>query len=113
MRREPKGIEHFDLPWGRLSAIPGEDWVIVQDSGAAYPIKREIFDQTYQEVAPGRYRKSTPSYLVQVPVGVTAVLATKEGELRVQHPDYIAIGSQGEVYANAASWVAENLELKA
>lgn len=110
--REPDGVESFVLPWGTLTAQPGVDWVVVQDNGEAYPIKREVFAQTYEEVSPGRYRKAARSHLVRVPPGVVAVLASPEGELTVRHPDYVAIGAQGEVYANAADWVAVNLEFE-
>ena len=109
-RREPNGVETFHLAWGSLIARPGEDWVLLQDSGEAYPIKKSIFDKTYEELAPGRYRKSAHSRLIQVPEGVTAMLATKEGDVEVRHPDYVVIGVEGEVYANSADWVAENLE---
>lgn len=102
-------VEVCETSWGSLQADVGIDWVIVPDSGAPYPIKREIFAQTYQEVEPGRYRKSAISQLVQVPAGVTALLKTLEGDEQVAHPDYIAVGSQGEVYANGAEWVAQNL----
>lgn len=112
-RREPNGVETFTLAWGTLTATPGEDWVIIQDSGEEYPIKRDIFAQTYEEVAPGRFRKTARTRLVQVPEGATAMLATKEGELAVRHPDYVAIGVEGEVYANAAEWVVANLEFVA
>jgi len=107
--REPRGTESFVTSWGTLTALPGEDLVIVQDSGEAYPIKKSIFAATYEEVAPGRYRKKARSRLVQVPKGVVAVLATREGEIEVRHPDYVAIGAENEVYANAAQWVSENL----
>ncbi|HEX8978976.1 MAG TPA: hypothetical protein VF811_04645 [Parasulfuritortus sp.] len=108
--REPSGNETFAKPWGTLSARPGEDYVAVEESGDEYPIKKAIFARTYEAVAPGRYRKSAPSRLVQVPEGWTAVLATLEGKIVVRHPDYVAIGPDGEVYANARDWVAANLE---
>jgi len=108
--REPRGTETFVTSWGTLTALQGKDVVITQDSGEAYPIKKNIFAATYEEVAPGRYRKKARSRLVQVPKGVVAVLATREGEIEVRHPDYVAIGAEGEVYANAAQWVAENLD---
>ncbi len=109
-RRAPIGVETFVLSWGTLTAEPDEDWIVIQDSGEAYPIKRDIFAQTYEEVAPGRFRKTARSRLVQVPEGMVARLATQEGELEVRYPDYVVIGAQGEVYANSAEWVAENLE---
>jgi hypothetical protein len=40
--REPRGTETFVTSWGILTAVPGEDLVIIQDSGEAYPIKRAI-----------------------------------------------------------------------
>lgn len=108
--REPQGMETFVTSWGRLVAVPGLDWVIVQDSGEAYPIKKEIFAATYEETAPGRYRKKARSRLVRVPEGVVAVLTTREGEIEVRHPDYVVIGTENEVYANSEEWVATNLE---
>lgn len=107
--REPRGGETFTTSWGTLTAVPGEDVVIMQDSGEQYPIKRAIFATTYEEITPGRYRKSARSRLVQVPPGVVAVLATLEGTIEVRHPDYVVIGVNNEVYANALSWVEENL----
>jgi hypothetical protein len=111
--RAPDGMEIFDKPWGRLSAKPGEDWVVTEASGDEYPIKRAIFARTYEEVAPGRYRKSARSRLIQVPQGFVAVLATLEGEIEVAHPDYIAIGPDNEVYANALAWVRTHLDFVA
>src|SRR5690606_39114834 len=108
--REPRGREVFTLSWGELTAEPGVDLVVGQPSGESYPIKKDIFARTYRQVAPGRYRKATRSRLLQVPEGVAAVLTTREGELLVRHPDYLAIGEDGEVYANAAAWVADKLE---
>ena len=108
--REPDGIETFAKSWGTLTATPGVDWVIIQGDGEEYPIKKDIFTTTYEEGPPGRYRKTAHSRLVQVPEGVVAVLMTREGELEVRHPDYIAIGAANEVYANSAAWVAANLE---
>lgn len=108
--REPDGEESFAVSDGTLTAKPGLDWVIVQISGEEYPIKKDIFSTTYEEVAPGLYRKKGRSRLVQVPAGVEVVLITREGQIQVRHPDYIVIGSRNEVYANTAQWVDANLE---
>jgi hypothetical protein len=107
--REPNGEEKFKLSWGELTAVPGVDVVIVA-AGEEYPCKKEIFDKTYEEVSPGRYRKTATSSLVQVPEGVTAALKTLEGDVEVQYPDYVAIGPKNEVYANAQAWVNDNLD---
>lgn len=107
--RQPDGRETFTVDGGTLTAEPGLDLVISQQSGEEYPIKKEIFAATYEEAEPGRYRKKSVSRLVQVPVGTVAVLDTKEGRIEVRHPDYVVIGAENEVYANSANWVAENL----
>jgi hypothetical protein len=107
--RKPRGNETFDLAWGELTADPDLDWVVVPDHGAAWPIKKALFERTYEAAGPGRYRKLERSRLVQVPPGTVALLATLEGPLEVRHPDHVAVGSAGEVYANAHDWVREHL----
>lgn len=107
--REPHGTETFSVAWGELTAHPGVDWVVMQDDGSAYPIKKDLFARTYEAAGPGRYRKVERSRLVQVPPDTVALLATLEGPLEVRHPDYVVVGSRGEVYANAANWVREHL----
>jgi hypothetical protein len=105
--------ETFQKSWGTLTGKAGEDLILFSEADPdGYPIKIDIFEQTYEETEPGsgQYRKTATSSLVQVPEGVTAILETKEGEIEVQHPDYVVIGAQDEVYANKADWVSENLE---
>lgn len=109
--REPEGQETFEVTGGTLTATPELDWIIIQPSGEEYPIKKEIFTATYEEVKAGHYRKTARSRLVQVPEGVIAALVTREGSVEVRHPDYVVIGTENEVYTNSAQWVAENLIL--
>lgn len=107
--REPRGPEVFSVAWGELTADPLLDWVVMPDDGAAWPIKKEVFERTYEAAGPGRFRKRERSRLVQVPPDTVALLHTLEGPLEVRHPDYVAVGTQGEVYANAAGWVHDHL----
>ena len=68
--------------------------------------QRQTWGQTYRRCT------QLAAALSQRGIGVgdtVALLATLEGPLEVRHPDYVAIGSQGEVYANAADWVREHL----
>lgn len=107
--REPRGLETFQVAWGKLTADPGVDWVVEQEDGTAWPIKKDLFERTYEASGPGRFRKSERSRLVQVPPDTVALLATLEGPLEVRHPDFVAVGPRGEVYANAADWVQKHL----
>jgi hypothetical protein len=88
-------------PWRGSGDHPG--------FGRTVSHKKDIFAATYEETVPDRYRKKARSRLVQVPEGVVAVLTTREGEIEVRHPDYVAIGAENEVYANSAQWMVENL----
>jgi len=108
--REALEGETFILPWGTLVAQPQTDVIAVQESGEEYPIKIDIFRDTYDEVAPGRFRKKAVTKLVQVPPGVLVKVETLEGNLEVVHPDYLVVGVKGEVYANNLEWVLQNLE---
>jgi len=108
--REPQQAELLKTAWGVLAAKPGEDLIVIDKSGSEAPIKKEIFERTYGEAAHGEFRKHGVVRLVQVPIGVTAILQTLEGDLEVGYPDYVVVGTQGEVYPNDAGWVAENLE---
>lgn len=111
--RRPTAPEEFRTEWGVLVARPGEDVVVIDPSGSEAPVKKEIFERTYGATAHGEFRKHALVQLVQVPPRITAVLTTREGDLEVRHPDYVVIGVDDEVYANAADWVAENLEFLA
>ncbi len=112
--REPDGPEEtFKKQWGTLKAEPGQDVVVMSESDPkGYPVKRDVFDRTYQETTrgSGQFRKTAVSRLVQVPKGVTAKVETMEGTLTAEHPDYIVVGKDNEVYVNAHEWVEQNLE---
>jgi len=107
--REPNGEEKFSLSWGELTAVPGVD-VVICTGTEEYPCKIDVFKETYREVTPGRFQKMAITNLVQIPQGVTVLLHTLEGKETATHPDYVAVGKKNEVYANAASWVQENLD---
>lgn len=108
--RQPTDVETIETPWGTVTAQPGEDLIVIDKSGSEAPVKKHVFERTYGEAAHGEFRKHAVVRLVQVPPGVTALLATLEGDLEVSYPDYVVIGADEEVYPNSAEWVAENLE---
>ncbi len=112
--REPANPrEIFKKPWGTLEAIPGLDIVVLSEGDPdGYPCKREVFEATYEEAAPGsrQFRKTALSRLVQVPKDFTVEVKTTEGMLTAVHPDYVVVGANNEVYVNARRWVEDNLE---
>lgn len=117
--RACNGVEQFSTPWGELTSDPSKDVIIIQGNGKEYPIKKDIFAETYEAVplihtesviAGYGFRKKSISKVVPVPEGIEVELVTLEGTLTsVKFPDYIAIGPVGEVYANTKEFFDQNL----
>lgn len=105
--------ETFTTRSGELIGTKDEDLVVVPiDGSAPYPCKVPIFYQSWGETEPGSglYRRTALARVVPVPEGEEVVVRSLEGDCTIRHPDFIAIGIHGEVYANSASWVADNLD---
>lgn len=105
--------ERFATRSGELVGNEADDLVVVPlDGSSPYPCRKTIFEQSWSETEPGSgvYRRTALARLVPVPEGHEVIVRSLEGDLTIRHPDFIAIGVQGEVYANSAEWVAENLE---
>jgi hypothetical protein len=108
---KPEG-ETFQKSWGVLNATPADDVILIQDSGAESPCKKDIFAATYEETSTkGRYRKTEKNKIVLVPEGYLCKVETKEGPIEVPAGDYLAVGRKNEVWANKATWVADNLDI--
>ena len=108
-------FETFHTSAGELRGEGSVDLAVVpMDGSPPYPCKISIFHESWLETEPGSgiYRRSAVSKIVPIPEGHEVVLRTLEGDETVRHPDFIAIGIKGEVYANSAAWVADNLEVE-
>lgn len=114
--RESSGIETFSVSWqdSVLTSDPEVDLIIIQPNGNEYPCKRDIFNETYENVGESdNYIKKELSRLVQIPEDAEVIINTLEGTLNsVKHPDYIVIGKKNELYANTFEWVQTNLKIK-
>lgn len=105
--------ETFVTKSSTLVGQKGLDLVIVpMDGSAPYPCKEEIFYQSWCETEPGsgQYWRKSLSKVVPVPEGDEVVVHSLEGEARIRHPDFIAIGIHGEVYAISAAKMNSNFE---
>jgi hypothetical protein len=72
--------------WGGEQVCKRGDW-LVDNGGDVYTVDQETFEQTYREVEPGRYAKSTP---IWAEVAESAgVIRTKEGETHYEAGDYL------------------------
>lgn len=113
-----RGVETFKVSWqdAELVSDPDLDLIVIQPNGKEYPCKKDIFEETYElaSAGPGPYTfiKKATTEIVQVPAGIEVEIESLEGTFPlVSYPDYIAVGSRGEVYANKFDWVAANLEI--
>jgi hypothetical protein len=115
-KREVVGEEVFSLSYGDLTAVQGVDYVLEPlDGSHPYPCKIDIFADSWEETVPnsgvGVYRRKALAKIVPVPLGFEITLETLEGDTKVYHPDYIAIGVKDEVYSNGKEWVDANLDI--
>lgn len=98
-----------------LEAIQGLDYVVTPETGLPYPYKKDIFHRAW-ELVPGSkefYRRNAPARVIPIPEGHTVALQTLEGPVTASHPDYIALGIDGEVYTVSIKWANENLDFTA
>lgn len=121
--RASNGVEEFKVSWqdAILKSDPAVDLIVIQPNGEEYPCKKDLFFSTYTAVpavtaddyiAGYKFVKSAITKLVAIPDGVDVTIQTLEGVLpTVTYPDYVAIGSAGELYANTKKFVDENLEI--
>jgi hypothetical protein len=113
--REVNGTEVFETKYGEgnLEAKQGIDFVVIPVDGAEqYPCKIDIFHKTWEETEKdsGIYRRKELCRCIPIPEGTTVILETLEGKRVVSHPNYIALGIEGEVYSYSPEWVEKNLE---
>jgi hypothetical protein len=103
-----------------LTSDPEFDLIVIQPNGKEYPCKKDLFFSTYTQIpavsnedliAGYKFVKSATTTIVPIPMNFDVTIQTLEGVLpTVAYPDYIAIGSVGELYANTKQFVDENLE---
>jgi hypothetical protein len=113
--RETNGTEFFESKYGQgtLKAEQGIDYIVIPIDGSdPYPCKIDIFHDTWEEITeePGTYRKTALCRCILIPEGVSVTLKTKEGDVTLSHPYYIACGDKDEVYSYKPDWIAKNLE---
>jgi hypothetical protein len=113
--REVNGTEVFESKYGEgnLVAEQGIDFVVIPVDGAdPYPCKIDIFHKTWEETEKdsGIYRRKELCKCITIPEETTVTLETLEGTRVVSHPNYIALGIEGEVYSYSPEWVGKNLE---
>lgn len=117
-------VERFKVSWqdAELVSDPAVDLIVIQPNGKEYPCKKDIFYDTYipnsldSSMSIGMrvktWIKKATTQIVRIPEGVEVEIETLEGVLPVvSFPDFIAIGVQGELYANKKEWVDANLEI--
>jgi len=95
--------------WGAVQTCKRGDWV-VNNRGDVYTVDRNTFARTYQEVAPGAYRKITPVWAEQTPTAGS--IRTQEGETHYEAGAFLVFNEEdgGDGYAVSAAKFQEMYE---
>ena len=72
--------------WGASQRCRQGDW-LVDNGGDVYTVDQDVFSQTYRELSPGVYVKTTPVYAVQA--DADGSVQTKEGVSHYNAGDYL------------------------
>lgn len=97
---------YIQTPWDETLVCEYGDYIVNEKGEPAdrWPVRRDIFEQSYYEVRPGFYVKRPLTYLVPL-VEVTknanqkVVVHTLEGPVTVRSGDfYLARGIKGEIW---------------
>lgn len=97
--------------WATLNYKAGRDMIVGEEQGDARPVRKDIFDLTYQEVAPGQFAKRS-----DVPVGYwiadrPQTIHTLEGDVEAQVGDYVMVGAVGEMWPIKPAKFAERYDV--
>lgn len=76
--------------WGAEQYCKSGDW-LVDNNGDVYTIDADSFSQTYKQVQPGRYIKTTPVWAEQADAG--GFFNTKEGLSEYKAGDFIVFNN--------------------
>lgn len=93
--------------WATLEVRAGRDMIVGEAQNDARPVRRDIFDMTYAEVAPGEWQKRS-----DVPVGYfiadqDTTIRTLEGPVEAAKGDVVLIGAVGEMWPIKAEKFAQ------
>jgi hypothetical protein len=72
--------------WGGVQKCKQGDW-LVDNNGDIYTVDRSVFDNTYQQVGPGKYLKTTPVWAAVAKTD--GRVPTKEGVSHYRAGDYL------------------------
>lgn len=107
----------IQTPWGATLTIQSGDYFVNELDAPEdkWPVARDIFEQTYEEVKPGIVvKKETAELIPLVDVADSpnemVTIHTLEGVVEVRAGDfYLARGSQGEIWPFPKAKVGQNL----
>ena len=81
--------------WGGIQTAKQGDWLIY-GNGDTYTCDKKVFENTYEQVGPGEYRKTTT--IEAVIADEDGVVKTIEGESVYKKGDYIVTNIGGDKY---------------
>ena len=114
---EPQKIE-ITTPWGAVLEVTAGDYLVseMDKPEDRWPVEEQIFNETYEEIAPGVYRKKAITLLVPLTEIVPdpeqlVVIETLEGNVEVKAGNFfLARGVKNEIWPYPANDVLTDME---
>lgn len=97
--------------WATLQYRAGRDMIVGEAQGDARPVRKDIFDLTFEEVAPGEYAKRSDIPVGYFVVNDTRTIETLEGPVEAKPGDYVLIGGIGEMWPIKPAKFAERYDV--
>lgn len=96
--------------WGAQQRAESGDW-LVDNMGDVYTVSADSFERTYQQVSPGRWKKSAPVWAEQT--NEAGSVATQEGRTHYQAGDWLVSNDEAgtDSYAISAAKFDQLYEL--
>lgn len=95
--REATEDSEIATSWGpKLQARAGRDMIVGEAEGDARPVRRDIFEATYEADESGRYRKRRDAVVGYYRLDAPRTIQTLEGAVDAKKGDYVLIGAVGE-----------------
>jgi hypothetical protein len=105
-----EGDCHVDTEHGVLQARGGRDYVLAHGPGDHSVIRKDIFEETYEPLGGGLYRKRTDVILRYFTLKRRVVVQTLEGPQAAKPGDWIMQGVIGELWPVSPEKAREKYE---
>jgi hypothetical protein len=81
---------------GQRMRAEADDWAVIDDAGRERSVAADVFESTYEQVGPHRYRRV--GIVLAKRAARQQIIPTLEGDAVAEHGDWIVKGQGGETW---------------